>query len=127
MSEDVTQETVAPRRTPRGRPSVMAARVLATAVTGLFVVIGLNRTLDEATAEVIALFVLIGVAVVCVLVAWLSAGLGSRALALAGIALAVFFAIAGDDDRVLLALIFGGPYLLSALLLWFGASRLARA
>ncbi len=31
MSEDVTQETVAPRRTPRGRPSVMAARVLATA------------------------------------------------------------------------------------------------
>ncbi len=49
------------------------------------------------------------------------------ALALAGIALAVFFAIVGGDDRVLLALIFGGPYLLAALLLWFGASRLARA
>jgi hypothetical protein len=105
----------------------MAARVLATAVTGLFVVISLIMTLDEAAAEVIALFVLIGVAVVCVLVAWLSARLGSRALALAGIALAVFFAITGGDDRVLLALIFGGPYLLSALLLWFGASRLARA
>ena len=127
MSADVTQETVAPRRTPRGRPSVIAARVLATAVTGLFVVIGLITTLDEAAAEVIALFVLFSVAVACVLVAWLSARLGTRALALAGIALAVFFAIVGGDDRVLLALIFGGPYLLAALLLWFGASRLARA
>ncbi|TET95622.1 MAG: hypothetical protein E3J29_06560 [Dehalococcoidia bacterium] len=127
MSEDAGQETVPARRTPRGRPSVMAARMLATVVTGLFIVIGLITFLDEATAEVIALFVLIGVAVACVLVAWWQAGLGSRALALAGIALAVFFAIVGGDDRVLLALIFGGPYLLSALLLWFGASRLARA
>jgi hypothetical protein len=100
---------------------------MATAVTGLFVVIGVNSNLDEATAEVVALFVLIGVAVFCVIVAWLSAGLGSRALTLAGIALAVFFAVVGGDDRVLLALVFGGPYLLSALLLWFGASRLARA
>ncbi|KKK71066.1 hypothetical protein LCGC14_2917700, partial [marine sediment metagenome] len=62
----------------------------------------------------------------CVLVAWLNAGLGARALALAGIALAVFFAIIGGDDRVLLALVFGSPYLASALVLWFGASRLAR-
>ena len=127
MSEDAGRETVAPHRTPRGLPSVVAARVTATAVTVLFIVIGLSTTLDEATAEVIALFVLFGVAVVCVLVAWWSAGLGALALALAGIALAVFFAIVGGDDRVLLALIFGGPYLLSALLLWFGASRLARA
>ncbi len=103
------------------------ARLLATVVTGLFVVIGLITTIDEATAEVIVLFVLFGVAVVCVAVAWWSAAIGARALALAGIALAVFFAIVGGDDRVLLALMFGGPYLLSALLLWFGASRLARA
>ena len=126
MSEDAGQETVAPRRTPRGRPSVVAARTLATAMTAFFIVIGLN-TVDETTAEVMALFVLFGVAVVCVLVAWWSAGLGARALALAGIALALFFAIVGGDDRVLLALIFGSPYLLAALLLWFGASRLARA
>jgi len=104
----------------------MAARTLATAMTAFFIVIGLN-TVDETTAEVMALFVLFGVAVVCVLVAWWSAGLGARALALAGIALALFFAIVGGDDRVLLALIFGSPYLLAALLLWFGASRLARA
>jgi hypothetical protein len=127
MSEDAGQETVAARRTPRGRPSVMAARALATAVTGLFIVIGLITFLDEHAAKVIALLVLFGVAVACVLVAWWQAGLGARALALAGIALVVFFAIVGGDDRVLLALIFGGPYLLSAVLLWFGASRLARA
>jgi len=105
----------------------MAARTLATAVTGLFIVIGLITFLDEHAAKVIALLVLFGVAVACVLVAWWQAGLGARALALAGIALVVFFAIVGGDDRVLLALIFGGPYLLSALLLWFGASRLAKA
>jgi FtsH-binding integral membrane protein len=127
MSEDSTQETAAPGRIPRGRPSVIAARVMATAVTVLFVVIGLSTGLDERAAEVIVLFGLIGVAVVCVLVAWVSAALGARALLLAGIALAVFFAIVGGDDKVLLALIFGGPYLLSALLLWFGALRLARS
>ncbi len=105
----------------------MMARLLATVVTGLFIVIGLSASLDEQAAEIIVLFVLIGVAVVCVLLAWWSVALGARALAIAGIALAVFFAIVGGDDRVPLALMFGGPYLLSALLLWFGASRLARA
>jgi hypothetical protein len=127
MSEDARNETVAARRMPRGRPSVMAARMLATAVTGLFIVIGLIAFLDEPAAKVIALLVLLGVAVACVLAAWWHTGLGAPALALAGIALAVFFAVVGDDERVLLALIFGAPYLLSAFLLWFGASRLARA
>jgi hypothetical protein len=125
VSETAGDETVAGRRIPRGRPSIAVARLLATAVTGLFIFIGLN-TIDQATAEMIALFVLFGVAVLCTLVAWWRAVIGSRALALAGIALAVFFAIVGGDDKVLLALIFGGPYLLCALLLWFGASRLAR-
>ena len=101
--------------------------MLATAVTGLFIVIGLIAFLDEPAVKVIALLILLGVAVACVLVAWRHAGLGALALALVGVALAVFFAIVGGDDRVLLALIFGGPYLLSAFLLWFGASRLARA
>jgi hypothetical protein len=127
MSEDAGQETVAARRIPRGLPSVVVARTLATAVTGLFIVIGLITFLDEHAAKVIPLLALIGVAVACVLIAWWQAALGARALALAGVALVVFFAIVGGDDRVLLALIFGGPYLLSALLLWFGASRLARA
>jgi len=127
MSDDAGHETVAPRRTPRGRPSVMAARVLATAVTVLFLVIGLSTGLDERAAEVIVLFVLFGVAVTCVLVAWWNAGIGVWALALAGIALAVFFAIVGGDDKALLALIFGSPYLLCAVLLWFGASLLARS
>ncbi len=127
MSEDAGQETAAARRIPRGLPSVMAARALATAVTGLFIVIGLITFLDEHAAKVIAVLALFGVAVACVLIAWWRAALGARALALVGIALVVFFAIVGGDDRVLLALLFGGPYLLSALLLWFGASRLARA
>ena len=127
MSDDGGHETVGGRRTPRGRPSVVAARLLATAVTAFFIVIGLSTGLDEQTAEVIVLLVLFGVAVACVLVAWRSAGLGTWALALAGIALAVFFVIVGGDNRALLALIFGGPYLLSAVLLWFGASLLARA
>lgn len=127
MSEDVRNETVAARRIPRGRPSVMAARMLATAVTGLFIITGLIAFLDEPAAKVTALLVLFGVAVACVLVAWWHAGLGALALALAGIALAVFFAVVGGDERALLATIFGGPYLLSAVLLWFGASRLARA
>jgi hypothetical protein len=127
MSEDVRNETVAARRPLRGRPSIMAARVLATAVTGLFIVIGLITFLDEHAAKVIALLALLGVTVACVLVAWWQAELGARALALAGIVLAVFFAIIGGDDRLLLALIFGVPYLLAALLLWFGASRLASA
>ncbi len=105
----------------------MAARTLATAVTGLFIVMGVITGLNEPAAEVIVLFVLFGGAVACVLLAWLHAGLGARALALAGIALVVFFTVAGGDDRALLALIFGAPYLLAALLLWFGASRLARA
>lgn len=95
-------------------------------MTVLFVVIGLSA-IGEATAEVIALFVLFGVAVVCVLLAWWNAGLGVWALALIGIALAVFFAIVGRDDKALLALIFGGPYLLCAVLLWFGSSLLARS
>lgn len=127
MSEDVRNETVAARRIPRGQPSVMAARMLATAVTGLFIIIGLIAFLDEPAAKLTTLLILLGAAVACVLVAWWQAGLGARVLALAGIALAVFFAVVGGDDRVLLALIFGGPYLLSAFLLWFGASRLARA
>jgi Flp pilus assembly protein TadB len=104
----------------------MAARTLASAVTALFIFVGLNSGLHEESVEVITLFVLFGVAVASVLVAWWKMGLGARALALAGIALAVFFAVVGGDDRVMLALIFGGPYLLSALLLWFGAARLAR-
>jgi hypothetical protein len=127
MSEDAGNEPVAARRIPRGRPSVMAARMLATAATGLFIVIGLIAFLDEPAAKLTALLVLLGVAVACVLVAWWQAGLGARVLGLAGIALAVFFAVVGGDERALLALIFGGPYLLSAVLLWFGASRLARA
>ena len=112
---------------PRGRPSIVAARLLATAVTAFFIVFGLITGPDEQTAEVIVLFVLFGVAVTCVLAAWWSTGLGTWALALAGIALAVFFVIVGGDNRALLALIFGGPYLLSAVLLWFGAALLARA
>ena len=127
MSDDGGHGTVAGRRTPRGRPSIVAAPLLATAVTVFFIVFGLITGPDEQTAEVIVLFVLFGVAVACVLVAWWSAGLGTWALALAGIALAVFFVIVGGDNRALLALIFGGPYLLSAVLLWFGASLLARA
>lgn len=127
MREGAGPEAVAGRRIPRGRPSIVAARLLATAMTGLFIVIGLATTVDEAAGEVIALLVLLGVAMVCVLVAWLSTRVGAGALALAGIALAAFFVIVGGDDKVLLALVFGGPYLLSALLLWFGALRLARA
>lgn len=98
---------------------------MATAVTALFIAIGLGSSLHEDSAEVIALFVLFGVAVVSVLVAWWNAGRGALALALAGIALAVFFMAVGGDDRAVLALLFGGPYLLSALLLAFGARRLS--
>ena len=55
MSEDGGHETVGGRRAPRGRPSIAAARLLATAVTALFIVIGLSTGLDEHAAEVIVL------------------------------------------------------------------------
>lgn len=127
MSQETAPNAAATRRTPRGLPSVMAGRTLATGFTALLFLIGLTSGLHEDSAEVIALFVMFGLAAVCSLLAWWKAGPGAPAVALAGLALAVFFAAAGGDDRLLLALLFGGPYLLAALLLWFGASRLAGA
>ncbi len=127
MSEQAREETSGSPRSVRGLPSVMAARILATAMTALFIYMGMSASLDESSAEVIALFLLFGLAAASVLVAWWKAAPGVGMLALAGIALAVFFAVVGGDNRVLLALVFGGPYLLSALVLWFGLSRRARA
>jgi len=127
MNDDVSRDTGARRRTPRGVSSVKTGQLLATAFTALFILIGLSSGLDEDSAEVVTLFVLFGLAVACVLVAWWRPAIGALSLALAGVALAVFFAVVGAHDRVLLALIFGGPYLLCALLLWYGMSRLSRA
>jgi hypothetical protein len=127
MNDDVTRDTGATRRTPRGASSVKTGQLLATAFTALFILRGLTSGLDEGSTEIVTLFVLFGYAVACVLVAWWRPAIGALSLAIAGVALTVFFAGAGGDDRVLLALIFGGPYLLSALLLWFGSARLARA
>lgn len=129
MNDDVSRDTGAPRRTPRGVSSVKTGQLLATAFTALFILIGIGVTSgpDEDSAEVVTLFVLFGYAVACVLVAWWRPAIGALSLAVAGVALAVFFAGVGGDDRVLLALIFGGPYLLSAILLWYGMSRLSRA
>ncbi|MEE8347376.1 MAG: hypothetical protein V3S20_08520, partial [Dehalococcoidia bacterium] len=90
MSDDVTRDSVGPRRTPRGVPSVKAAQMLATVITALFVLVGLTSGLHKGSAEVITLFVLIGVAVACVTVAWWRAAIGALSLTLAGVAMATF-------------------------------------
>src|SRR3972149_9954246 len=110
MNDDVSRDTGARRRTPRGVSSVKTGQLLATAFTALFILRGLTSGLDEDSAEVVTLFVLFGYAVACVLVAWWRPAIGALSVAVAGVALAVFFASVGGGGRGVVApLLRGGP------------------
>ncbi len=115
------------RRWRRGRPSILIGRVLATGFTVFFVASAAPVGLDNGGTEFTLLLALLAVAALAVAIAWWNAAQGAVALAVAGLGLAVFGAAVASEDQLPVALLLGGPYLLSAALLWFGATRLTRA
>lgn len=126
VTEGATPSAHTPHRTSRP-PSVAVARVVVTAMTGLFLYIGLRAGREWPTTEIVVLLALLGVAAACAALAWWEATMGGLALVLVGVALAVFFIVVGGDDSLLLAGIFGAPYLLAGLLLFVGSVRSAGA
>jgi hypothetical protein len=126
VTAGATPSTHTPHRTSRP-PSVAGARVVVTAITGLFLYIGVRVGQEGSTTEIVVLLALLGVAAACTALAWWQATMGGLALVLVGVALAVFFIVVGGDDGLLLAGIFGVPYLLAGLLLFLGSVRSASA
>jgi len=118
--------THTPHRTSRP-PSVAVARVVVTAITGLFLYIGVRVGQEGSTTEIIVLLALLCAGAACTALAWWQATMGGLALVLVGVALAVFFIVVGGDDGLLLAGFFGVPYLLGGLLLFVGSVRSAGA
>src|SRR3990172_6648518 len=84
--------THTPHRTSRP-PSVAVARVVVTAITGLFLYIGVRVGQAGSTTEIIVLLALLCAAAACTVVAWWQATMGGLALGLVGGALGGFFLV----------------------------------
>jgi hypothetical protein len=117
----------AKRRWRRGRPSILAGRLVPTGFTLFLIAFAAPVGLNDGNTEFGLLLALLAVAALAVTIAWWNAVQGAMALAVTGLGLAIFGAAVVTEDHLLVALLLGGPYLLSAMLLWFGAFRLARA
>jgi hypothetical protein len=107
------------------RPSIVVGRVAAVVFTALYFFF-IVRT-GDASREFVVLAVLLGLAALAAVLAWYSSSRGALALAAAGLSLAVFGGVVASHDQVYVALLLGSPYLLTATLLWFGSTRIARA
>jgi hypothetical protein len=118
------------RRWRRGRPSILIGRLLATGFTLFFLILALGDAATEGPAlstEGIAVALVLGLAMLAVILAWWDAALGALALAVVGLAMAILVAVTANRNQVPVAIVLGGPYVLSAALLWFGNARLRRA
>jgi hypothetical protein len=107
----------------RGRISILAGRATATGFTLLYLALVVGE--GPGGAEGIGFLVLLGLVAAAVAVAWWSATMGVLALVTVGGALALFSAVAADRNPGLAAVVLGGPYVLSGLVVWFGVERMA--
>ena len=118
------------RRWRRGRPSILVGRALATGFTAFFLALGLGDAATEGfalTTEGVAVALVLGLATLVVILAWWNVALGAPALAAVGLAMAILVAVTANRNQVPVAIALGGPYAVSAVLLWFGSARLRRA
>ncbi len=114
----------------RGRPSILAGRALATGFTVFFLALALGDAATEGpalTTEGIAVALVLGLAMLAVILAWWDAALGAPALAVVGLAMAILVLVIANRNQVPVAIVLGGPYVISAALLWFGNAGLRRA
>ena len=109
---------------------VLLGRIIATLAIIFLFLFALGEGISELLmkgmkikVEGLVLFLLLLLAAGSTIIAWVRGKIGAHLFLISGLCLAVFSFIIAARNRWLMALIMGGPFLLSAILIYFAIRK----